>query len=42
MGGSQAVVSDCAVGDEEVKDTMSPKNVPAPEAGGGVIDKSPE
>ena len=40
MGGSQKVVSDGTVGDKVVQDTMSPKNVPAPEAGGGVIDKA--
>ena len=42
MGGSQEVVSDGTVGDKVVRDTMSPKNVPAPEAGGGVIDKAPD
>ena len=42
MGGSQEVVSDGAVGHEVVQDTMSPKNVPTPEAGSGVIDKAPD
>ena len=42
MGGSQEVVSDGTVGDKVVQDTMSPKNVPYPEAGSGVIDKSPD
>ena len=32
VGGSQEVVSDGAMGDEEVQNTMSPNNVPAPEA----------
>ena len=40
MGGSQEVVSDGTVGEKVVQDTMSPNNVPAPEAGGGVIDKA--
>ena len=41
-GGSQEVVSDGAVGHEVVQYTMSPKNVPTPDAGSGVIDKAPD
>ena len=42
VGGSQEVVSDGAMGDDEVQNTMSPNNVPAPEAGKHVFDQAPD